>query len=120
MRRSGYLYHCDLDIDVFEPFLPFYEAETTWYMYRETDNLEYLFEHLPSSITHLSLPYYLSTDEPEKGDPPSDWNVLLTSLKARSKRGKTGVPIFLPSFVHLEVGEPSMDLVRWREARDMF
>ncbi|GAA6037717.1 hypothetical protein JCM8097_002305 [Rhodosporidiobolus ruineniae] len=89
------------------------DPEFRYMQWRADNHSEYLFAHLPQSLTRLSLSFFPSVPESEEEFLPDkyvdstkdDWACLVDSLKQRSKRGKNGVPTWLPNLRILDVAD---------------
>lgn len=91
-----------------------------------TDHFERLLDSIPSSVTRLSLNFYLSLSNElcnERWGHLEDFRpvlsesvVLLKALNRRDKRGKNGVATWLPSLANLDVAYDCDQLARTERA----
>ncbi|BGP19880.1 hypothetical protein JCM10213_008646 [Rhodosporidiobolus nylandii] len=88
------------------------ERDPNWFEYRESNiGIDWLLDHLPPQLARLSFPYNFSLEPaPREEDFWDDksWqhaDTLLAAIKARDKRGKKGVPTWLPALKVLDVAD---------------
>ncbi|GAA5888402.1 hypothetical protein JCM6882_008608 [Rhodosporidiobolus microsporus] len=74
-----------------------------------------ILDAIPSTVTRLSFPYYFNLD-----GATIDWDHLLDALKERSKRGKKGVPTWLPSLKALDVADYTVQSERYERVRALY